>query len=127
MKEHEMLINLAEGDIILVRKNVGDEEIRENILLFHLQQAVEKLVKALLSWQNVIFPRTHDIEELLELCMREGIRLPEYVEEFSELTPYAVEFRYTLVDEEPPNAEHFLRLTESFLQFVRGQTGREES
>jgi len=125
MKEHEMLINLAEGDILLVKKNVGDEEIRENILLFHLQQAVEKLLKALLSWKNVVFPRTHDIEELVELCKQEGIKLPEYVEELPELTPYAVEFRYTLVDEQPPNVKNYLGLTERFLQFVKMQTGIE--
>ena len=78
--------------------------------LFHLQQAVEKLLKALLSFVEIDPPRTHDIEVLVELCEQEGIELPKYAKEFPKLTPYAVEFRYEIIDEEPPSVEYFLEL-----------------
>jgi len=34
---------------------------------FHAQQAAEKYLKALLTWHQIEFPKTHDIEQLLEL------------------------------------------------------------
>ena len=48
------------------------------------------------------------------------------VKVLSELASYAVEFRYTLTDEEPPDTEHLLRLAERFLRFVEAQMGMKE-
>ena len=44
--------------------------------------------------QEIQFPLTHDIEELLEIAESKGIELPEGVREAGLLTPYAVETRY---------------------------------
>ena len=38
--------------------------------LFHCQQAVEKAMKAFLTWHDVVFRKTHNVEELGELCIR---------------------------------------------------------
>ncbi len=61
---------------------------------FHAQQAAEKYLKAFLSFNGVIFPRTHDIEELLGLCATIDKRFLDLVEETAFLTDYAVELRY---------------------------------
>jgi len=99
------------------------EEIPIEQTLFHLQQAVEKLLKPLLSFAGIDPPRTHDIEVLVEMCEQEGIELPGYVEEFPKLTPYAVELRYEIVNEVPPNAKHLLKLTGRFFQLAQNLTG----
>jgi HEPN domain-containing protein len=61
---------------------------------FHAQQAVEKLLKALLASAGSPIPRTHNLEDLADLCARvlPGWDLPDV--EVADLTPYAVELRY---------------------------------
>lgn len=90
-REHEALFELAAADLILVAKNLGDPEIRPQLLFFHLQQAVEKFLKSLLSFYGQRFPRIHDIAELIVLCRKAGIELPEWIEELIGLTPFAVD------------------------------------
>jgi len=103
---------------VLVKKVINDDEIRKELVLFHIQQAVEKVIKAILSHKGIIFPKTHDIEDLIELSWAKGIQFPDYVERFPELTPYAVEFRYGFSDEEAEDANEFLRLAEKFIHFT---------
>ena len=38
-------------------------------LVFHCQQATEKLFKAFLVWHDVVFRKTHNLEELGEQCL----------------------------------------------------------
>src|ERR1035438_9020877 len=38
--------------------------------LFHCRQAVEKAMKALLTWHDSPFRKTHNLEELGELCTK---------------------------------------------------------
>ncbi|MBI4707633.1 MAG: HEPN domain-containing protein [Candidatus Omnitrophica bacterium] len=47
--------------------------------------------------------------------MSNEIQLPDYVERLPELTPYAVEFRYGFLDEEPEDANELLKLAEKFV------------
>ena len=61
---------------------------------FHAQQAAAKYLKAFLSFNGVISPKTHDIEELLDLCATIDKRFSDLVEETIFLTDYAVELRY---------------------------------
>jgi HEPN domain-containing protein len=61
---------------------------------FHAQQAAEKYLKALLTWHQVEFPKTHAIEALLNLLQP---IVPDLVSRLSnavQLTPYGVEARY---------------------------------
>lgn len=84
----------AESDLRLARLAAGDPSIRREQVCFHAQQAAEKAIKAVLLSQQVEFPLTHDLEELLEIARSNGIELPEGVREAGLLTPYAVETRY---------------------------------
>ena len=61
---------------------------------FHAQQAAEKSLKALLVARQVEFPKTHDIERLLELVALDDRPLAEALIDAPELTPYGVEYRY---------------------------------
>ena len=64
------------------------------IAAFHAQQAAEKALKAFLVWNQVEFPKTHDIKRLLALCRSVDPGLAESVDDASQLTPYGVEYRY---------------------------------
>jgi len=62
-------------------------------LCFHAQQAAEKAIKAVLVFLNIPFAKTHSIRMLIDL-LPENYTLPEYIEEASRLTDYAVISRY---------------------------------
>ena len=65
---------------------------------FHAQQLVEKYLKALLAWEQIDFPKTHDIEKLISL-LPETLR-PELLKaEQNLLTAYATVIRYPGFDE----------------------------
>jgi len=61
---------------------------------FHSQQAVEKALKALLVWHQVEFPKTHDIQRLLDLLADADPELARASVGAAALTPYGVEYRY---------------------------------
>lgn len=85
---------------------------------FHLQQAVEKSLKAWLVLKRVDYPRTHDLNPLLGLLEDQG----EEIEPFwslLQLNPFAVQFRYELAGEAFPNFEPLARLTERLLIHIQ--------
>lgn len=61
---------------------------------FHCQQAVEKALKALLTWHDVPFRRTHSIEEIGRQCVQIDFSLEPLVDQAAPLTEYAWQFRY---------------------------------
>ncbi len=64
------------------------------MLGFHAQQAVEKMLKAVLARAGVAFRRTHDLAELLDVLHDAGLPDPPHAERLDELNPFAVEARY---------------------------------
>ena len=61
---------------------------------FHAQQTVEKALKAVLVWHQMEFPKTHDIERLLDLLAGCDSDLAQAAAGAVELTPFGVEYRY---------------------------------
>ena len=61
---------------------------------FHSQQAAEKYLKAFLTYHQVEFPKTHDIDELLELIDPINDKLAESLRDVIILTNYGVDARY---------------------------------
>ncbi len=61
---------------------------------FHAQQAAEKFLKAALVWHQVEFPKTHDIDRLVELVHTADPSLAALTRQAAALTPYGVEARY---------------------------------
>jgi HEPN domain-containing protein len=94
----------------LQRKAAGDQEalvvllsvssVPDEVIGFHAQQAVEKLLKALLSRRRVAFRRTHDLTELLDLLAASGVAIPPHIADVRRLGPYAAEFRYEDVSDD---------------------------
>jgi HEPN domain-containing protein len=101
------LIRKAEEDMALLEKIIDDEDISSDIFGFHSQQAIEKLLKALLMSKIIPFRRTHDLGELIDLCSEHGIDVPDELYNIDDLTPFAVEYRYDVFT--PSNKEVFSR------------------
>ncbi len=91
--QEEWLIH-AYSDLNLARLGRESRDVLPQQICFHAQQTVEKAFKAVLLFSRVEFPRTHDIEELIDISGQAGISLPSDFLEAGILTPYAVETRY---------------------------------
>lgn len=84
----------AESDWRLSHRLATDSESYAEATAFHAQQAVEKYLKAFLTWHQVEFPKTHDIKRLLKLAGGCDPSLTPELSDAADLTVYAVEYRY---------------------------------
>jgi HEPN domain-containing protein len=89
-----LLIRKAEGDESILDKPLDDPEVADDVLGFHVQQAVENRLKAVLGCHEVEYDRTHSISYLTALLERHGIESPRCRAQIEELTPWAVAARY---------------------------------
>jgi HEPN domain-containing protein len=63
-------------------------------ICFHCQQAAEKYFEAFLTWQQIEFPKTHDLQLLLGLIASIDSSLALSLTEVVALNPYGVDIRY---------------------------------
>ena len=65
LKPHEILLKKAETDLqeaeVLYKSD--NEFLDVEILFFHLQQSIEKFLKAILSYRGIHYTKTHDLEQ----------------------------------------------------------------
>lgn len=62
--------------------------------LYHCQQAVEKSLKAFLTWHDQVFRKTHKLKESGDACVRSDISLEAICSDAHVLTDYAWKLRY---------------------------------
>ena len=100
MKPHEEVVRLsvewlrkAHLDLLTVEKLQGEGALRD-IAVFHAQQAVEKYLKALLTWRQTEFPKTHEIRRLLDLLRASDPGVAQSLLDAKWLDPFGVEIRY---------------------------------
>lgn len=87
-------LNHAMSDLALAHLGQNSKDVLPEQICFHAQQAVEKVLKAVLLHKRIRFPAIHDIEELVQIGRQEGVQFPDWAEDLASLTPYAVETRY---------------------------------
>jgi len=88
-------VRLAEGDLAMARLGLASDEFDVFELVgFHAQQAVEKLIKAYLARNSVEFGDVHDIDTLQRLVRTVDENLAAKVDVAASLSRYAVGTRY---------------------------------
>ena len=97
-EEAAMLYRIASQDRRAFQNLNADAGMDLRIVCFHAQQAVEKLLKAVLVNRGVVFSRTHDLAHLAEMLEHAKVSLPLPTANLSRLNPYAVIFRYDDLD-----------------------------
>ena len=107
----------AERDILTLRSMTADAPVES--FGFHVQQAVEKALKAWLALLGETYPLTHSLETLMNLVADRGAALESF-RGLVDFTPYAVEFRYAGVDPdaEPIDREGAIAFVEALLERV---------
>jgi HEPN domain-containing protein len=108
LNQYEILYNKAKADlfaanVLYSRFLEGNSELDLEVICFHLQQSAEKFMKAILSKNQIDYPKIHDLETLLTLITDSGIVLDTNKELMIELNDYAVEGRYAIMHEELDN------------------------
>lgn len=88
------LLVLAERDITSFRALTSHPEVDISATGFFAQQVVEKCLKAVAEYHGIVFRRTHDVDELVDLLLQHRVAMPFPSDQFSVLNPFAVILRY---------------------------------
>ena len=90
----ENWLKKAENDLRIVdhELKLSEDETVKDLACFHCQQAVEKYLKAFLIFNEVEFPRTHNIEYLLEQSAKIDTDFSGI--DIDELSDFGVNIRY---------------------------------
>jgi HEPN domain-containing protein len=86
---------------------------------FHAQQSAEKYLKAILVFKGKIFPKTHDLLELSELCERAGVIIPVPTDDLDVLSDHAVQTRYPAMRLTLQDAREALETAQAVRKFAR--------
>lgn len=84
----------GEKDLLFARQAAKLGEDYTDVACFHAQQAAEKTLKAFLVWLEIEFPKTHVLQDLLDLIAQKDSSLENWRGALERMTPFAVETRY---------------------------------
>jgi HEPN domain-containing protein len=114
----------AEGDFNSCEREVRARR-RPNFdsACFHAQQCVEKYFKAQLQAAKIEFPKTHDLDELLDLLLPLEPQWESLRPAVSQLASYAVVFRYPGTSASKDDARKALAHAKLVRQQVRQKLG----
>ena len=117
-------VDKAEADyaVALMLRRSRKKHARD-IACFHLQQCVEKYLKARLEEAAIAFPRAHDLELLLDLVVPVEPLWASLRPTLAAITDYAVEVRYPGRTTTPAEAKLLLRATSRIRDLARQALG----
>lgn len=120
-----LLLGKAAADTAVIEQLLDNDEVPDDVIGFHAQQACEKLFKAVLAARQVRYRFTHDLAELADQVRDTLGSGPESLEDAVALTPFAVAYRYEdiAVDEEPLDRHAVLRLVDDLRRWADGVIG----
>lgn len=126
-RQHELMYQKATSDLALATYalTIDDAEIDIEIIFFHLQQAAEKYLKALLSFHGIHYEKIHDIRRLIEICQANAIELPNQTEKLVELNPFAVEGLYAVIADDLYDAQIFIERLREMKAYVAARIGKD--
>jgi HEPN domain-containing protein len=109
----------AQHDLETARLLIQKEKRLLDMAVFHCQQAGEKAFKGYLNQQDIVFPKTHSLVQLLNLIIPVARDFGRFMEHAKALTPLAHEFRYPgdVPAPTPAEAANALRMAEEIYSF----------
>ena len=85
-----------------------DDELDLEVVMFHLQQSAEKLLKSVLAFNKQHLLKTHDIKNLIFACNESQIDLIDNIISLIPLTDYAVEGRYAIIHDDLDDTDKYI-------------------
>ena len=124
LNQYEILFRKANSDfkaakILFENFSDNDEEPDADVIYFHLQQCAEKLLKSLLDYNNIKFPKIHDLRELISLFNDNKISCIDDIEILIKLNYYAVEGRYVIINDDLIDIDIYFQILEKLIHFVK--------
>jgi HEPN domain-containing protein/predicted nucleotidyltransferase len=117
-------VQRAEGDyqdaLQIIRRRKSPNP---NSVCYHCQQCAEKYLKAFLLQHNIHFERTHNLEDLNELCIHADNSFFFIADWLTPLNPYATETRYPGRHIEIEEAREAVAIIKKVRKFVRSRMG----
>jgi len=126
MEKVSILIVKATKDYSTSKKLFEDDcDYYWDIICFHCQQCIEKYLKAFLMYHEIVFPKTHDLEYLVELCLP----IDDYFNNFdlSEFADFGVEIRYDDIPNIADTTKKALETAKIVIDYVKSCIKIEES
>ena len=83
-------------------------------------------LKAVFIHRRASFPYVHDLDQLVKLLERTGVKIPKYIWQADELSPFAFETRYPghFPPVKPRQHRRAVRNAESVLRWAERQIGK---
>lgn len=120
--EAAVLARKAENDAKAMQLLAPDQEVSDEIVGFHAQQAVEKWLKAVLGSRGVEFEYTHDLHRLIAEVTAAVGEFPFDIPEVVALTEHAVPLRYDeILDTEPLDRRATVTLVDEVGEWAESQ------
>jgi HEPN domain-containing protein len=128
MRPYEEWLAIAESDLKTAKKLISGNDPIFNTAIYHLQQCAEKALKAYLSFKQNPVVKTHDLGELVELCMPFNDRFRDLMDDADSLTPYNILYRYPpfISDIDEEDMESAIKKAEKILNFVSFLINKEQ-
>jgi HEPN domain-containing protein len=128
LRQYEILfkkavVDLNSAKVIWISFEQGNIKLDMEVIFFHLQQCSEKFIKSLLDFYQIKFPRTHDLQSLINLLETHNIEL-NGVEKLLPLSVYAVEGRYAILHDDLDDVDRYIEIVDELLEIVRIQIMR---
>lgn len=105
MELHDEWLFKAKHDLDSAIKLIAGDDPINDTAVYHTQQCAEKALKAFLAYQKKPIEKTHDIEQLVELCAELSPSFSNFLEDAEKLNPYSTFFRYPDDILEPDEAD----------------------
>jgi HEPN domain-containing protein len=120
--EAAILARKAADDARAMQLLAPNQEVSDEIIGFHAQQAVEKWLKAVLGFRGVEFEYTHDLHRLIAEVVAAVGEFPFDIPEVVALTEHAVPLRYDeILDTEPLEREVTVALVDAVGEWAADQ------
>lgn len=110
----------ADHDLRSARQLFAADPPLLDTAVYHCQQAVEKALKAYLTFKDTPFQKLHVLSVLVEQCMAIDSSFGELMDLADLLTPYAIAFRYPgdVLEPEQEEVQEALEAAGKVLNFV---------
>ena len=117
-------VEKAARDLATARREMRARTERNyDAVCFHAQQGVEKYLKAVLQEHGVNIPKTHQLMDLLAMCVKIDSTYLMLQPDLMGLEGYAVMFRYPGQSADRAEAKAALKSAEVVQVFVKAKLG----